>query len=150
MTNGLLDGFTSHWLRRESSHENRREKNPQALCGCRSVPRIWSGKREQIPLDYKGAGSQQNPAEGEVFLLTSPLMELCRTKNLEAIGSDTSWDGRFGELCDPLGLQRSPQSHLATGFRWRASLIGDGSFNLRFAHKSVEKVPLVIQGSLLP
>jgi hypothetical protein len=23
MTNGLLDGFTSHWLRRESSHENR-------------------------------------------------------------------------------------------------------------------------------
>jgi hypothetical protein len=21
MTNGLLDGFTSHWLRRESSHE---------------------------------------------------------------------------------------------------------------------------------
>ena len=35
---------------RESSHENRRKKNPQALRGCRSVPRIWSGKREQIPM----------------------------------------------------------------------------------------------------
>jgi hypothetical protein len=34
--------------------------------------------------------------------------------------------------------------------RLGSSLIGDGSFNLRFAHKSVEKVSIVIQGSLLP
>jgi hypothetical protein len=82
MTNGLLDGFTSHWLRRESSHENRREKNPQARRGCRSVPRGFGAESENKSRSIRrGAGSQQNPAEGEVFLLTSPLIEHCVRNN---------------------------------------------------------------------
>jgi hypothetical protein len=40
----------------------------------RSVPSLWSGKREQqTELEI-----HKNPAEGEVFLLTSPLIELLR------------------------------------------------------------------------
>jgi len=53
MTNGLLADFTSHWLRRESSHENRREETHKHYAVVRSVPSLWSGKREQILLDNK-------------------------------------------------------------------------------------------------
>jgi hypothetical protein len=77
MTNVLLAGFTSHWLRRESSHENRREKTHKRYAVVRSVPSLWSGKREQILLDNKrGWKSTKNPAKVKCFLLTSPLIEL--------------------------------------------------------------------------
>src|SRR5260370_9818611 len=70
MTNVLLAGFTSHWLRRESSHENRREETHKRYAVVRSVRRLWSGKREQILLDNKrGWKSTKNPAECEVFFV---------------------------------------------------------------------------------
>jgi hypothetical protein len=70
MTNVLLAGFTSHWLRRESSHENRREETDKRYAVVRSVPSLWSGKREQILLDNKrGWKSTKNPPEGEVFFV---------------------------------------------------------------------------------
>jgi hypothetical protein len=77
MTNVLLAGFTSHWLRRESSHENRREKTHKRYTVVRSVPSLWSGKREQILLDNKrGWKSTKIRPKVKCFLLTSPLIEL--------------------------------------------------------------------------
>src|SRR5580704_1822152 len=79
MTNVLLAGFTSHWLRRESSHENRREKTHKRYAVVRSVPSLWSGKREQILLDNKrGWKSTKIRPKVKCFLLTSPLIELFR------------------------------------------------------------------------
>src|ERR1700751_3454948 len=70
MTKAVLADFTSHWLRRESSHENRREETHKHYAVVRSVPSLWSGKREQILLDNKrGWKSTKNPAKGEVFFV---------------------------------------------------------------------------------
>src|SRR5258705_1795649 len=70
MTNVLLAGFTSHWLRRESSHENRREKNPQALRGCPQRPEPLERKARTNPARLQaGLEIHKNPAEGEVFFV---------------------------------------------------------------------------------
>jgi len=85
MTNVLLAGFTSHWLRRESSHENRREKTHKRYAVVRSVPSLWSGKREQILLDNKrGWKSTKIRPKVKCFLLTSPLIELFRSIDVES------------------------------------------------------------------
>jgi hypothetical protein len=49
MTNTLLAGFTSHWLRRESSHENRREKTHKRYAVVRSVPSLLEPKARTNP-----------------------------------------------------------------------------------------------------
>ena len=54
-------------------YENRREKTHKRYAVVRSVPSLWSGKREQILLDYKGGLEiNKNPAEGEVFFVDFP------------------------------------------------------------------------------
>ncbi len=45
----------------------------------RSEPSTWSGRLEQILLNYPGWETRNNPAAGEVFFLTSPLIELIGT-----------------------------------------------------------------------
>jgi hypothetical protein len=69
MTNVLLAGFTSHWLRRESSHENRREKTHKRYAVIRSVPSLWSGMREQSCSIPRGLKINKNQADSEVFFV---------------------------------------------------------------------------------
>src|SRR5258708_7385018 len=69
MTNVLLAGFTSHWLRRESSHENRREKTHKRYAVVRSVPSLGADGENKSCSITSGAGNPQNPAEGEVFFV---------------------------------------------------------------------------------
>jgi hypothetical protein len=79
MTNVLLAGFTSHWLRREWSMKTAERKTHKRCAVVRSVPSPWNGRREQILLDYKrGWKSTKIRPKAKCFLLTSPLIELCR------------------------------------------------------------------------
>ena len=45
----------------------------------RSQPNSWSGRLEQLLLNYTGWKARRNPAAGEVFFLTFPFIELIRT-----------------------------------------------------------------------
>ena len=89
MTNVLLAGFTSHWLRRESSHENRREKTHKRYVVLRSVPSLWSGKREQILLDNKRGwkSTKIRPAECEVFFVDFSSYRTFRERRLIVLGT---------------------------------------------------------------
>jgi hypothetical protein len=70
MTNVLLAGFTSHWLRRESSHENRREQNHKRYAVVRSVPSLLERKARTNPARLQaGLEIHKNPAEGEGFFV---------------------------------------------------------------------------------
>jgi hypothetical protein len=55
----------------------------------RSTPSTWSGRLEQIPLNYAGWKVRKNPATGEVFFLTYPLqkLRLLSRRNLEELES---------------------------------------------------------------
>jgi hypothetical protein len=76
MTNTLLAGFTSHWLRRESSMKTA-EKNPQALRGCPQRPEPLERMARTILLDNKrGWKSTKIRPKVKCFLLTSALIEL--------------------------------------------------------------------------
>ena len=85
MTNVLLAGFTSHWLRRESSHENRREKTHKRYAVVRSVPSLWSEMREQSCSIPRGLKINKNSAEGEVFLVDFPSYRTLREQSLESL-----------------------------------------------------------------
>jgi hypothetical protein len=76
MTNVLLAGFTSHWLRRKSSMKTAERKNHKRYAVVRSVPSLGNGRREQILLDNKrGWKSTKLRPKVKCFLLTSPLIE---------------------------------------------------------------------------
>jgi hypothetical protein len=83
MTNVLLAGFTSHWLRRESSMKTAERKTHKRCAVVRSVPSPWNGRREQILLDNKwGWKSTKIRPKVKCFLLTSPLIEPLQVRDL--------------------------------------------------------------------
>src|SRR5229473_7307035 len=59
----------------------------------RSKPSSWSGKPEQLLLNYMGWRARKFPAAGEMFFLTSPFIELIRSWQLTAgqIGSEDNY-----------------------------------------------------------
>ena len=60
-------------------YENHRGRTHKRYAVVRSVPSLWSGKREQILLDNKrGWKSTKIRPKVKCFLLTSPLIELRR------------------------------------------------------------------------
>jgi hypothetical protein len=52
------------------------DENPQPLV--RSEPRKWSGRSKNLLLNSTGWKATKSPAAVEVFLLTSPFVELIR------------------------------------------------------------------------
>ena len=58
-------------------YENHKGKTHKRYAVVRSVPSLWSGKREQILIDNKrGWKSTKIRPKVKCFLLTSPLIEL--------------------------------------------------------------------------
>jgi hypothetical protein len=64
----------------------------------RSQPSTWSGRQEQILLNYVGWKVRKNPATGEIFFLTFPFIELTR------------WDEKAGLPRDAISSQCSTRS----------------------------------------
>jgi hypothetical protein len=54
-------------------------ENPNSRDRLRNVPSPWGGKQEAPSLNQAGWKVRKFPAEGEVFFLTFPFIELLRT-----------------------------------------------------------------------
>jgi hypothetical protein len=86
MTNVLLAGFTSHWHRRKSSHENRREKTDKRYAVVRSVPSLLERKARTNPARQQaGLEIHKNPAESEVFFV-----DFSSYRTLQALQADST------------------------------------------------------------
>jgi len=53
-------------------------ENPNSRDRLRNVPSPWGGKQETPSLNQAGWKVRNSPAEGEVFFLTFPFIELIR------------------------------------------------------------------------
>jgi hypothetical protein len=118
MTNVLLAGFTSHWLRRKSSMRTTGE-NPQALRGCPQRPENLERNARTILLNSKGAENQQkNQPKVKCFLLTFLLTFLLielfgQVDKFRLADKPTGTCGLTSAVCPSVLALLSPTEHLS-------------------------------------
>jgi hypothetical protein len=79
LTTELLVGFRTDWLGREEAMKTAGRGTHNCYATVRSKPSSWSGRLEQLLLNYTGWKARKYPAAAEVFFLTFPFIELLGT-----------------------------------------------------------------------
>jgi hypothetical protein len=83
LTTDLLVGFRTDWPRREEAMKTAGRENPNRRDRLCNEPSSWGGRPKPFLLNQGGWRSRKHPAEGRVFFLTSPFIELLRTWRVE-------------------------------------------------------------------